>query len=1174
MSDIVEDVLHARYYQPGETSWEDVARRVANYIGDTDVERGEYFRLIRDKVFLPNSPCLMNAGTAVPMLSACFSIGLSDDINSILHTFHNAAIVMKYGGGVGIDFSPLRPKDTPIKSTGGTSSGPIEFMKLFDAHVETIKQGGCVSSKTRIQTKSGYNYIGSLVDCPPFSDTQIQESVLCKYGYAFAGLSQDNGYADTLVITTNHGYSIECTPNHLILVMCDDGNLVWKQASDINKDDWVIIKRGHNIVDTNVKLPSINIDNYHFNTNTSINIPDTLDNDLAYLIGLYMADGCISGNRMIISIGDADNDIKNEVYRIAQKYNLHISEQRKPNDKSINCFMSSVIFIDLFKMCNFIKQDSLHAFVPEYIFKSPENIICAFLRGLYSGDGGVHESGYPLYTTASKQLCTDVQLLLQSIGVFSKITVNTYTKNKFGNNPVYILRICDEYGLKYFKNNIGFTQTRQNEKLKLNINCKTQIIPYAGSVISKYYNPVGGRDTTSNPQLAKEIERYIRGDRNISRPRLEYICNNINELDNNILSDYIFSDDICFSKIVNIENSKCYTVDIETDEHNYVANGIIVHNKRRGAAISTLDVSHPDIEEFITCKTTEGKLANMNISVRITDKFMEAVETDGDWNLEYDGVVYKTIKATDLYNLICESAWKYGEPGIIFIDEIKKNNPYFGTEYDINVNPCGEVTLMTCDGGGESCNLGSIDVSKYYIPEYDTYDSDMLEEDIRTAIRFLDRVIDKNFYPIPEIETMTKKFRRLGLGIMGWHDLLIKMQIPYDSNRARELAKDLMSNFNRVCASESARIGASFGMPDYVVMTDAEYGDALESETSYRNIARTCIAPTGTIATIAECSYGIEPVFSYVHNRYTWVNGEKIGYKQMHPQFEHDLLTLYTPDNAEYDKIINHMFEFGTIQDLDYLPTWFRKTYKTAMDISYENHILMQATFQEDVDNNISKTVNLPNDATVDTINRIYKMAWKCNLKGVTVYRSGSRETEVLELAKLSPKTEEVIMPKEENTRRQKILNGTTYKMQSGCGKLYITINERNGRPYEVFVQTAGSGGCQANSEAIGRLISLALRNGVPSKEIIKQLKRVKCAAAIKNGCDGKSCADIIAKCIEEFYSVIDDDGDSDVSVVVSDEKLTIPQDLFRPKCPECGEYLTLAEGCMVCGACGWSKCK
>jgi len=527
--------------------------------------------------------------------------------------------------------------------------------------------------------------------------------------------------------------------------------------------------------------------------------------------------------------------------------------------------------------------------------------------------------------------------------------------------------------------------------------------------------------------------------------------------------------------------------------------------RREGANMGILEVSHPDIEEFITCKSREGVLRHFNISVAVTDDFMKDVETNGEWQLinPRDSSVWKTVKVRELFDLIAYHAWLNGEPGVMFIDNVNRANtcPHLGRIEA--TNPCGEQPLLPY----ESCNLGSINLSAHVIDG--KIDWDKLEETIRIAVRFLDDVITVNKYPIPEIEKATLRTRKIGLGIMGWHDMLIKLGIPYDSDEALRLAMKVMRFITETATHTSMQLAEERGVfPAWEGSTWEKEGIRL------RNATLTTIAPTGSISLIAGCSPSIEPIFQWSYRRMT----EYGQYDVVHP-----LLIEMFGDRWE-DRVKEDP-----------------RLFKTALDISWEWHIRMQAAFQRWVHNAVSKTINMPQTTTVEDVRRAIMMAWRLGCKGITIYRVGSRQ-------------EEVMSVKQANGR-PRALSGTTIKARSGCGKMYVTINfGADGHPYEVFVRTAG--GCEANNEAIGRLISLVLRNGIPVEKVIRQLRKVKCINAMRSEkSEGKSCADVIGKLLEEVVG-----------------KTTTTE---GRRCPECGQPLTFGEGCMTgsCPNCGWSGC-
>jgi len=526
--------------------------------------------------------------------------------------------------------------------------------------------------------------------------------------------------------------------------------------------------------------------------------------------------------------------------------------------------------------------------------------------------------------------------------------------------------------------------------------------------------------------------------------------------------------------------------------------------RREGANMGILEVSHPDIFEFVTCKSTEGSLRHFNISVAVTDDFMEAVLRGNTFPLinPRNGSIVRHVDAAQLFDLIAHHAWQNGEPGVWFIDRVNQTHscPHLGRIEACN--PCGEQELLPY----ESCNLGSINLAKHV--KGDTVDWTKLKETVRIAVRFLDDVITINRYPLPEIEKATLRTRKIGLGIMGWHDMLLQLGIPYDSPEAIVLAKQVMQ-----CILEQSVISSCNLAEERGTFPAWEGSTWYAADMPIRNATTTTIAPTGSISLIAGCSSGIEPVFQWSYIRRT----EYGEYEIVHP-----LLTeLYGDDWREV---------------VESNP----KGFKTALDIHWEWHVKMQAAFQEYVHNAVSKTINMPETASVDDVKRAILMAWQQGCKGITIYRVGSRRKEVLSIASSS--------------ERPKALTGQTIKARSGCGELYVTINELNGRPYEVFVKTEG--GCEANNETIGRLISLALRNEIPAEKVIQQLRKVKCVNAMRSKhSEGRSCADIIGHLLEQIQTITTVDT--------------------TRKCPECQTPLTFGEGCNQgsCPNCGWSGC-
>ena len=579
--------------------------------------------------------------------------------------------------------------------------------------------------------------------------------------------------------------------------------------------------------------------------------------------------------------------------------------------------------------------------------------------------------------------------------------------------------------------------------------------------------------------------------------------------------------------------------------------------RRRGANMGILNVWHPDILSFIKAKTEEGELSNFNISIMLNDAFMRHVEAghmDEVWLTHPHTGARVTIG--EIWTSIVDGIWKNGEPGVLFYDAINEGNPTPQLGPIDTTNPCGEQPLLHF----ESCVLGSINLSKFV--HEGALDIERLEGMTRMAVRFLDAVIDRNQFPIPAIEEATRLTRKIGLGIMGMHDMLLELGLAYDSEEGRELCGQVMACINAASIEESSHLAQKKGC--FPAWEGSVWG-----ETPMRNAALTTVAPTGSISLLAGCSSGIEPVFSYAYTRKNTVGKT---FDIIHPLFGQRLRSALREEGVRgeeaegrYKGVMEHVHTTGSIQDIPWLPDTFKRIFKTALDISWEDHVAMQIALQRHVHASISKTINMPREATKDDVERAIVMAWCGGLKGMTIYRTGSREDVVLDL-----KREEV--PAARDSALQKIVRpkelvGKTYLCSSGCCRLYITVNLLDGSPWEVFIRTVGQGGCEANSNALGRSISTGLQNGVPYQKFVRQLGKVSCIAALKNSkAEGISCADVVGKCIELAAKGMS---------VTTLEDWNIKTVKGAPPCPECGSPLDFGEGCNqgICKTCGWSGC-
>lgn len=612
--------------------------------------------------------------------------------------------------------------------------------------------------------------------------------------------------------------------------------------------------------------------------------------------------------------------------------------------------------------------------------------------------------------------------------------------------------------------------------------------------------------------------------------------------------------------------------------------------KRRGANMGILRVDHPNILDFIKTKGVlnernkailekmnnfiktnkveyfkdvllDTQLSNFNISVAITDKFMEAVKNEEEYELinPRTDEIWDTLYAPDVWDLIVEMAYKNGEPGLMFIDEVNRQHP--APEWIESFNVCGEQPLLPW----ESCILGAVNLSNMI--DNDKINWDKIESTIRTAVRFLDNTIDLNEYPVAELEKAAKKYRKIGVGIMGWHEMLIKLNIRYGSEKSLELAEEMSKFINDTAINESQKLGKEKGMPQAIK----------EIGLKRRNLVVTNAAPTGSRGFIANTSSGIEPFFSF---EYTHTDAEGNV-----SQFEYNFT-----DQADEGVLV------------------------TAMDISSKEHVKMQAAWQTHLGAAISKTVNLPSNATKKDVSDIYIMAYETNCKGITIYRDGSKTEQVLstndneKVKNVSPQ-----LPRGYVEDAKKEADSTRYKTQSGCGTCYTSLVNDGEKIIETFIETK-NGGCKSSTEAMSRLISLALRGGISVSDVIDQLKSVSPCIAYVNADgtdDGTSCPHMIGYKLEKEMDKLDnnipieamskrlDDGlkeswdkataklvskglEGDIENKCSDcnteMKMSPDGELYCPecekdiRCPECGRSLRHESGCVSC-VCGYSKC-
>ena len=686
---------------------------------------------------------------------------------------------------------------------------------------------------------------------------------------------------------------------------------------------------------------------------------------------------------------------------------------------------------------------------------------------------------------------------------------------------------------------------------------------------------------------------------------------------------------------------------------------------RRGANMGILRVDHPDVLEFIGSKEDLTKITNFNISVGITTKFMDAVKVDGSYDLfdQSTGRVTGQVRARDVWDKMILGAWRTGEPGVFFIDEANRYNPVPHLGAYEATNPCGEQPLLAYD----VCNLGSVNVGYYVVNGQ--VDWEAMRRDIALSTHFLDNIIDVNKYPLPEIDSLSKRIRRIGLGVMGFADMLVRLGIPYDSAEGVEMGRKVMEFLDVEGKKESERLAKERGAfpewarsifgPDETCARD-EQGARIRPMQQLRNCNVTTVAPTGTISIIAGCSSGLEPLFAVAFMR------NQAGV--MMPDVNEDFVAIAKTEGWYSDELMERIAKTGTVKHAD-VPLKWQAVFNTANNIAPVYHIQMQAAFQDHCDSAISKTTNFGYAATQDDVRAIYEMAYDMKCKGVTVYRDGSRDNQVLstgatqdaaakrddakatgapdapksdkattdaavahkrevgelqgtmaELQNELDRTKKALFSAEaENANRRgkrsrpEVMRGTTIRKETPLGVMFVNITEdEKGQPFEVFLNLGKAGGsAMADAEAIGRLVSLALRSGISLQEIHRQLRGISSDRAVGLGPNKVlSLPDAVGIALEQWWR--DKQGvqtdllaggaqagmPTPVSSIVppmltpaAGVPLTRPPmtngaeqmqpiefgsgggEVFMGTCPDCGSQLEFAEGCVKCHVCGFSEC-
>ncbi len=1248
LTDNARTVLRKRYLrrgddgQPVETEQEmfwrvafHVAKAEDEFGGDVEANARRFYDLLTNLLFFPNSPTFTGAGTPLGQLAACFVLAIDDDMgrtgSGIFETLRNAALIQQTGGGNGFSFSRLRPKGALVKSSSGLATGPVGFLRVYDEAFGEIAQGGCLIPETLVFTQDGLLRLDELVPTGDSGWYSHDVTVATDDGPRRSRRGFNNGTVSVLRVSTNMGLTLTGTPNHKVKVMTDDGP-VWRRLDALEPGDSMIVKLGQHAGRSQALSRPLR---QHGNQ-VMPDFPRALDEEFAFFLGYMAGDGFVargsSDHRIGVTVAHSSYLMREMPVLIRRLFGEHITIHtlQKPDDASVTFALDNRAVKDFLLLNGLDKTSSATVGVPRLIRQSPPEIVGAYLRGLFEADGALSHH-YPQLMSSSRRLIDEVASLLIGLGCPVRISQQPESADRYGTQTVWALRIQSFYGLQNWKTWVGCDpESRFAPCLDFQPDL-TRETAYPLPAAEYWVGPVleatqmaqidargrgqGKNFRATSPQLRKKLLRYTRGERNLSLSGYALLREGYDEFAHHARP----VDDLWFVTVEQVEPAgAALTLDIEVeDNHTYLAGGIVTHNSRRGANMAVLRVDHPDIKEFITCKTSEHAITNFNISVGITDAFMRAVEDDTDFELvsPQDGSVWHTVRAREIFDMIVKQAHHNGEPGVLFLDTANRENPVPHLYELESTNPCGEQFL----GPNENCCLGSINLARHMTAD-GRVDWDKLRASVVTSTRFLEDVVSANAYvpAVPELEEAAHRVRRIGLGIMGLADMMYTLGVRYGSEEGQEFASQIMEfvRFHTMRTSiDLAKergpfpgITGSIYDPEHLTWQPPrplvphvrdwgrpalDWNEIVEGIRLYgiRNGAQMTIAPTGTISTVAGCEgYGCEPVFALAYIRYVNDNGQPLALQYTSPLFERALRRAGLDDDA-IETIVTQVNETGTCQQIEAVPQPLRQVFVVSSDVTAEEHVRMQAALQAFTDNAISKTCNFPEDATEDDVAKAYMLGWKLGCKGLTVYVTGSREKVVLETAETRKRkegdpVEQQVLFNEEKKPRPRHLSGKTYRARTPLGTTYVTVNENGegkGQPFEVFMHTSKAGSeTAAVSEALGRLISYILRLSSPVsprnrvKEIVRQLSGIGGMRSIGFGPQRvSSLPDGVAQVLQEYLDESEEDEPLQAPPVPETQlALPIKTAKLGDLCPECGAAtLVKEEGCSKCYSCGFSEC-
>ncbi len=1123
----------------------------------------KFYDMMTALEFMPNSPTLMNAGRELSQLSACFVLPIEDSMESIFDSIKHTALIHKSGGGTGFSFSRLRPRSSTVRSTGGIASGPISFMKVFDAATQAVKQGG---------TRRGANMGILRVDHP-----DIMDFIACKE-------------SDKEI--NNFNISVAVTEDFMRKVTKDQEY----ELIDPHTNQPVKKLNARKVFDQMVKMA-------HKNGEPGIVFIDRVNNaNPTPLLGkVESTNPCVVGETLV-----ATERGLMTIKEIAENY----------GNGGLDVLTDGRVLEILYG-----QEAGGSVAVRTDTRVSLQRISAAFRSGVKPVLKLTTESGYELRATPDHKIMTTAGWVsMQDLrpGVH-KVLVQPQA-GSFNEDDILPFVVQNEYrgenGISY---RLGLPQ-RWSKELGQALgwlvgdgwlrdqdkNCRVgftfseddkEVLGYLKPIIDGFYGAEIKEVLRENGvyHLSYHSKYFVEffkalGVKAAPSDEKEVPASLFTATEDTVIGflQGLFSADGTIGFIPRINAYIRLTA-----KSRRLLKGVQLLLLQLGIKSKIYDRSRQAREGFAYVTKAgerrvyklDGRLFELSISRDAVPLFLKKV---GFLTGKHASKVNRLL-SKGYYRVSFEEYVKSVEPdGEKEVYDLTEPATHSFIAGGIVLSNCGEQPLLPY----ESCNLGSINIYAFLREEGDSYviDWERLREIVHLSVHFLDNVIEVNKFPLPEIREMTKKTRKIGLGVMGWASALAKMMIPYGSEQAITLAEKFMSFILTEGRKESVALAKDRGV--FPAFKGSSYDR--EGGARQRNATITTIAPTGTISIIAgPCSSGIEPIFAISYYRTNVLDNDKMI--EVEPAFRE----VMERRGLMTRKLMEEIAEAGTIHNMGEVPEDIRRVFVTAHDISPEWHIKMQAAFQKYTDNAVSKTVNFHQEASLDDVRETYLLAYELGCKGVTIYRDKSREEQVLNIgAKDKPKAGQTIVP--EGTKiaprpRPEVVSGTTTKVATGCGNLYVTINtDEAGTPFEVFTQMGKAGGCAASQlEAIGRLVSLAFRSGVDVKVIIEQLRSIRCPSpSWERGSRIFSCADAIARVVER--RLVNDKIEVKVAAAATIEAVSFQvaepemysqmskseEQLERQiagsivgVCPDCGSVVRHEEGCVKCSACGYSKC-